>query len=297
MRPLELAILRTILYADVFDFPLDIREIHHFLIHDEGVRLADVERCLVVSDGLRRLVVCGHTYYAMRDRAELIPRRLEIAANAEAMLRRAREYAGWLARLPFVRMVAITGALAAHNPSSDRDDFDYFIVVEPGRVWLTRAFAIALVRWGRLRGIELCPNYVLASDQLRQAKQDLFIAHEIAQMIPVYGREWYHAFREANSWSRVYQPNAAGPLHEQTAIKVGRWANGKQLGEWVFGGVAGQMLENWEYQRKRRRFAGEVSMGGRAEISIHAVKGHFADYGNPVLKAYTERLRAYGLDE
>ena len=42
MQPLEAAILRTVLYADVFNFPMKLEEIHHFLISDDPVSLAEI---------------------------------------------------------------------------------------------------------------------------------------------------------------------------------------------------------------------------------------------------------------
>jgi len=196
-------------------------------------------------------------------------------------------------------MVALTGSLAVRNPKDAVDDLDYFLLVEPGRVWLTRALAIGLVRLGRLRGVEICPNYVLASDQLPQQRQDLFIAHEITQMIPLHGSHWYTAFREANTWADDYQANAHAPLYDETELAVGAWGMLKRVGEWVFGGYVGALLEQAEYTRKEGRFRAKMAdhaAENGAEIDTGRVKGHFADYGTRVLARYTERLAGYGLD-
>jgi hypothetical protein len=44
MMPLETAILRTILYADVFNFPMTIAEIQHFLISEYSTTRAEIEQ-------------------------------------------------------------------------------------------------------------------------------------------------------------------------------------------------------------------------------------------------------------
>ncbi len=62
-------------------------------------------------------------------------------------------------------MIAVTGALAMKN-SGAGDDIDVLIVTAPDRVWLTRAFAIALVYAGKLCGDTLCPNYVISERAL-----------------------------------------------------------------------------------------------------------------------------------
>jgi predicted nucleotidyltransferase len=56
--------------------------------------------------------------------------------------------------LPFVRMVAVTGALAKDNVGQ-RVDIDLLIVAAPGRIWVCRRFLILAVRVARLLGDEL----------------------------------------------------------------------------------------------------------------------------------------------
>jgi len=298
MSPLDHAILRTVLYADVFDFPLTVEEIHHYLIHTETVSVDEVRASLTNSPLLCETLTHAAPYYALHNRATLITLRQKRDTHVERLLTAARTCGTWLARLPFVRMVALTGSLAVRNPRGEVDDLDYFLLVEPGRVWLARAFAIVLVRLGRLRGLEICPNYVLASDQLTQKRQDLFIAREISQMIPLYGVTWYDAFRQANTWADGYQANALGPLYDEVEIRPGRWQLLKHFGEWVLGGGLGARLEQLEYQRKQRRFQAKMAEHADengAEIDTGRVKGHFADYGAHALAQYRQRLAAYGV--
>ena len=104
-----------------------------------------------------------------------------------------------------------------HNAGSVTDDLDFLIVTAPRRVWTTRAAAIVIVRWARLFGVHLCPNYVLAETALAQ-QQDLFMAHEIAQMIPLSGYPLYAAMRDANPWTTHYLPNARTPFYANSEI-------------------------------------------------------------------------------
>jgi hypothetical protein len=298
VHAIEEAILRTILYSDVFDFPLTCEEIHHFVIHYEPISLADIQHALVDSQLLRSALLHQAPYYALCDRPEIIQQRQQRNIYADQLLPSAHRYAAWLARLPFVRMVAITGSLAVQNPDSESVDFDYFIVVEPDHVWVTRALAILLVRMARLYGVELCPNYVLAADQLEQRRKDLFIAREISQMIPVFGPELYACFRDTNTWAEQFQPNASQTFYPLPFIQLSGWSGIKQSAEWLLRTPPGQWLESWEYQRKSKRFTARMeayAAQSSAEIGRDQVKGHFNDYGNPALNAYKQRLSDYGL--
>lgn len=296
METTEAAILRTILYADIFDFPLTLDEIHHFLIADHVVPRSIVERHLCESRTLRSLLVHQAPYYALAERLPIILARMKREAVAQQLYGVVKHYGGWIACLPFVRMVAITGSLAMHNPAGEHDDLDYMVITEPGRVWLTRGLIIGLVRIMRLRGVNICPNYVVASDQLEQKRQDIFIAHEITQMIPIYGLELYQKFRSANSWAQMYQGNAHHPFRREMDFQVPNKGL-KTFVEWLLRGRIGDWLEFWEYRRKQVKFAPRVHKPqASAEIDTHIVKGHFEDYGHPILREYRTRLGRYGIE-
>jgi len=299
MKPIEAAVLRTLLYADVFGFPMTPEEIHHFLIHDAPVGLKQVEEILATSPFIREHVEMDCGFAVCAGRRGLIDQRIEREKASQTLWPLARRYGKWLARLPFVRMVAVTGALAMNNAAGEHDDLDYMLVTAEGRVWLARAFSILLVRAARLRGVIICPNYVLSESALEQNKKDLFIAHEVTQMTPIYGLPLYWVFRDANSWVADHLPNGDGIFRDTAELTLGKLAlRLKDILEAILSGSLGDKFENWEYQRKLRRFAREMETPhSAAQLDEKRVKGHFKDYGHPVLRQYHERLREYGLEE
>lgn len=299
MNRLDTAILRTVLYADVFSFPLTVAEIHFFLIHDHPVSVIEIRSALTTSPALARLLRREGDFIALHGREAFIRERERREMATRQLWPLAEHYGRWLARLPYVRMVAITGALAMRNAAAHDDDLDFFLLTAPGRVWLARACAIVLVRLARLRGVTLCPNYIAAETALEQDHQTLFIAHEVAQMIPVYGLDLYAALRAANPWVAACLPNASGHFHSaQTAVHGRLWHMLKQLAETALNNRLGDALENWEHRRKRSRFAPQARQPhSAARIDEQQVKGHFNDYGHHVMAAYAERLRAFGLDD
>jgi hypothetical protein len=296
MDAIEAAILRTVLYADVFQFPLTTREIHHFLIHDQPVPFARIEQTLAASLALKQVLYQGQGYFVRKGRDDLIAVRAAHDHASTQLLPLSQRYGIWLARLPFVRMVALTGALAMRN-AVENDDLDYLLVTTTGRVWLARAFSIVLVRLVRFRGTEICPNYVLAEDALTQKRRDVFIAHEVTQMVPLYGHELYHTMRAANDWVGEYLPNANGAFYDVPKQPLGNvWASLKRAVEVALGGRLGDLLEQWEYRRKLRRFAPKMQRpNSAAQIDASHVKGHFEDHGSRALREYHARLREFGL--
>jgi hypothetical protein len=177
------------------------------------------------------------------------------------------------------------------------DDLDYLIVTKPGRVWLSRLFAVALVRWVRGCGYTICPNYVVAEDALVQQRRDLFIAHEVTQMVPIFGRQVYDEMRRQNDWSSDYLPNAVNAYYTIDEHSSGMfWMSIKGLAEILLGGVVGDQLEAWEHRRKVRRFHQEKRAdSSEAQLDRSQVKGHFDDFGLKVLNKYYGRLRHFRL--
>ncbi|MBI3762417.1 MAG: hypothetical protein HY260_11230 [Chloroflexi bacterium] len=294
-RAEDVAILRTLLYADVFDYPLTADEVHHFLI---GLPLSRerVKQVLQSSPWLAERTVRVNGYFTAQGRAEVAAKREERERASRALWHDARRYGRWIGHLPFVRMVAVTGALAMNN-SAPGDDIDFLIVTAPGRVWLARALCIAIVRLVGLWGVKVCPNYILAESALAQGQQDLFIAHEVAQMTPLVGHSLYAEMRRANAWSLAYLPNANVPLRaEPDAAPRGAGRRLQRMLEWLWRGELGERLESWERKRKIAKFRRQAQLpSANAVLDESHVKGHFADYRRPALTAYEERLERYGV--
>ncbi len=284
------AILRTLLYSDLFDYPLTPAEAAHYLIGRPSTS-DEVRACLARSCWLADRVIELNGYLALRGREALIARRLERAATSDRLWRRARRLVRVLRLFPFVRMIAITGSLAMQNSPAD-DDIDLLIVTAPDRVWLTRALSIALVYAGKLCGDTLCPNYVISERALALDRHTLFVAHEFAQMVPVYGLTVYDRMRTLNPWVQVILPNATQSPWLQPEEAVGSIGRGlKRALEKLLSGRLGTMLENWEMSRKICKFQQQLGQpNSDALLDRDHVKGHFEDHGGPVMRLYAERL-------
>src|SRR5262249_17206962 len=149
------AVRATVAYADVFDFPLTDDEIHRDLI---GMPAAAQETraatAALIAEGL---VGRASGFVCLPDRGDLADERCRRAEHARRLWPRAQRVGRILGTFPFVRLVAVTGSLAADNPDP-RADLDYLIVAAPGRLWLARAMAVGLVRLARELEISICPN-------------------------------------------------------------------------------------------------------------------------------------------
>ncbi|HJS28485.1 MAG TPA: hypothetical protein VJ768_02615, partial [Anaerolineales bacterium] len=222
----------------------------------------------------------------LAEREEIIETRRRRAGVAADFWQGAVRYGRIIARLPFVRMVAVTGALAMDNVDED-GDIDYLIVTEPGRLWLSRAWCILLVRIAGMVGSRICPNYFLTTQALRDLQRSLYSAHEISQMIPISGRNCYQELRSQNRWVFGYLPNSAGPPRVFEA-ETDQWAGLQKAAEIPQRSRLGNVIESWEMNRKIRKFAGSTNAESR--FTSDQCKGHFELHGEKTLQALHDRL-------
>jgi len=294
--PISQAILRALVYADLFGYPLTLDQVQKYLV---GL-VASKEEIVTALNGdpwLREHVIWAPPYLMLKDSLGGIENRLTRERASKQLWPQALHYASWIASLPFVRMVAITGALAIGNPRDQSDDIDLMLVTDPGRVWLTRLWTVGITRLVKLWGVNLCPNYVLSLNALQLRERSLFTAHEQAQMQPVYGQEVYQKLVAANPWTKDFLPNAFEPENDgRPTVQVHRRL--KKIGERLFGGKLGDALERWEYKRKAPKLSAEArAMGSTAAcFDAERCKGHMHDYGARVSRALAKHLRRLGLD-
>jgi predicted nucleotidyltransferase len=286
-RALRDAVLRTVAYADLFDHPLEPAQVHRWLI---GARATPAEVAAALDDPTLPVERTRGLVHLPGRGGIVATRELRVEASAR-LWADARRWGRVVARLPLVRGVAVTGALAMHN-AEPGSDIDLFVLARPGRVWTCRALVIAVVRLAALRGVRLCPNFVLGTDHLALAQRDLFTAHEIAQMVPIGRSAWLDAFFAANAWTRAILPNA-GPSTGAPAAATGPLV--RAVGA-VLASPVLDPLERWEMRRKIRRLEARARVeGGTVAFSAQECRGHFAAHDVRVLAGFAARAGALGL--
>ena len=203
---LSSAILRVLAYADVFSYPLTVDEILQKL--EVPATRAEVEQALTSDPWLQKRVSWDPPLVALANRREWFQRRQDREPANRYLWQNARHYGRYLAAIPFVRMVAVTGALAVDNAPNRNDDIDYLLVTASNRLWLARFLVVMLVRLVARRGVCICPNYLITVNAIDQFDRSFFTAHELAQMVPLYGIRVYRALVQANTWAKNILPNA-----------------------------------------------------------------------------------------
>jgi len=286
------AILQTVAYADVFDYPLTSAEIHRYLTGRRASR-DDVEQVLEEE----RLLSRAGNWYTLPGREQLATIRRRREQIAARMWAQASGYGRIIASLPFVRMLAVTGSLAMNNVEN-HPDIDYLIVTTSGRLWMVRAMALAVARMAALQGVRLCPNYLVTVQSLVFEEQTLYTAHELTQMIPLYGMDVYMRIDSLNRWKEHFLPNAEGlpPLMDRIPGLPGpdRVPVIKPVLEAALLNPLGARFEQWEMDRKIRKLSREQIASPESRFGEDYCKGHknrHAERTERILRQRLENLR------
>jgi hypothetical protein len=210
------AAFRALLYADCFSYPLTAYDL---LTWGVGARiprrtLRSIVRALLVSG---KVHTDGHFLWVNHNPKIAKKRSIRDVASRQKF-RYASELGKHIGHIPTVRLVTVTGSVAAGN-ASITDDIDFLVVAVPGTVWLTRLCVLFLIECIAHRrhpydsevANAVCLNMFLSADsvELPVYEHDIYSAYELLLMEPVYDKgDTYHLMLKKNAWARKFLPVA-----------------------------------------------------------------------------------------
>jgi len=222
----EQAILTTLLYSDIFSFPLTKEEIWEFLINGKKIAREEFDKGL---SSLKKIIVFKDGFYCLKGREAIILKRLQNASEVEKKMQRALAISEKIFRIPSVLFIGISGGLAVKNVTKD-DDIDLVIIVKKNTLFITRLLILSILESQGVRRSRnqkntsdtICVNLLFDETALDwfATFRDMYTAREIAQMKPLFERDnMYQRFLSANSWIQVFLPNLPGiSLQKQNPI-------------------------------------------------------------------------------
>lgn len=205
-------LLVTIAYSDIFDYPLTLHEVWTWAI-GKPVSLQVVRRSLTKLAGRD---ISDVTLCFLPGRSGLVSLRNQRAKQTNQKYGKVIHLVKWYRLIPTVDLVGITGGVAMGNADKG-DDIDVFFIAKKGTIWISRILVIFMTdlfsqrrHSGELRLKDrICLNMFLSESKLSLDDRQLYTAHEILQMRPLWYRgDTYDRFLQANAWVRDFLPNA-----------------------------------------------------------------------------------------
>ena len=218
MTPRELAIVRSVMYASLFDYPLRIDELHRSLV---GCAATPQEIFVTFerSHALQRLVEYHDGFFFPAGRRDLVRERRQRERRSRAFLTAHRFVLRLICAIPFTRLVALSGSIA-HLNLEPSGDLDLFIVTRGPRVWTVTVAVLLLTKLLRRRRV-VCANFIVSDTRLVLDQQDLFTANQVIHLRPLIGRALVDELCRANPFITELYPNARqrlAPVDEWPAV-------------------------------------------------------------------------------
>ena len=284
MKAIDVAVLKTLAYADIFDQAMSESELRRLLIeHKTKASMAPDVRTV------KGVQSCGDVFF-LSGRSKLLElKQLQSQVRAQK-LKKAGQFL-WIFKLvPWIKLVAVSGSVAGGTPAKD-DDIDLFIITDRNRLWLARLTLILLLNLvGKRRkpsddpakvSDKYCLNMWLTLDDLDEKNHDIYTANEIAHLVPLLNRgATYERYVVANPWIEQLLPNFYNSLSMPGGFEVQK---GWKIVTFI------DNLTNKLQQRVMRSRTNETVTPNRLAFHPH-------DYRKDILKRYRAKLRELKID-
>jgi len=294
MRSAEKAVIKTLVYSDIFEFPLSYDELWRFLISPKPVSKKSLKEILN-RQSQNFSVKNGWHYLFQRD--SLIDIRLQRNKESSKKLTDAKKIVSYLSLVPTIYLIGISGALAMEN-AGDKDDIDLFVITKTNTIWITRFVLILILQvFGvrRNRSTKRAANTVCLNMLIDEAgmaflleKRGLYTAHEIVQLRTLFNRNnTYEKFISANKWVLNFMPNSIDikKLRNEDIKDIKKSLNYLISQLLIIPEFFAKIVQLWYM---KRHITNE-------KITNHMLAFHPLDYKEIVLKKYRKRLKRYGL--
>lgn len=231
---LSKAILITITYFDLFDYPLTLTEVWQWLYRPNGA-LVPLNQVAEELESLRQnqRVVLVKGFYCLPGREQNADRRQERYRWSIEKTRLARREAERLMLMPGVLAVAVSNSLAYRN-SRQSGDIDFLVITKSGAVWqaraLTAGYAALFDKRPRpfFKENKLCLCLFAAESALNLEKYLLPLENNLPDVVRIYwlatlkllvGPEAvWKKFYSANQWVNNFLPNLQFRFNGQPEI-------------------------------------------------------------------------------
>lgn len=276
----ERAVLESVIYASLFDYPLTLEQLHETLV-DEAADSAAIAAWYDGSAFLQARIEWRDGYFFPVGRADLPELRRRREELSRAALDELRAPLRLVLGMPFVRMVAISGSLAHLNAEGDAD-LDLFVITRAGRAWTVMVTVLLLARLFGWRK-RLCLNYVVSERALAVEPRDLFSANQIVHLQPLLGAATYRRFLHANRFvTRFYpnfQPRPVDGVRSRSAIAL------EVLLHYTVGPVVERVCRA-AYGRYLRRTSGTWQSSDQVRLDAECLKLHTSSHRAHVMQRF-----------
>lgn len=296
MTKVEKAILRTLAFFDIFQRPLFLDEIWHFLYQVKASRL----QVLIGLKNLqkKKLIIKKEKYFFLSGSQK----NLADFKRKQQICRERWQKVNWVTKIlqyvPFVKNISVINSLS-FGVSDENSDIDILIIAKKDHLWTARALIILVLeilgqnknRWYQAN--KFCLGFAfdeskLALDHLR-LKGDIYFTFWLAHLESCFDQKIYQKFILANPWIFENLPN-------WRPVKIKGLKDKKSFSEKILSGKWGKRLEGFLATIQIKRiWALPENFGSDFKIVTDDHLMNLHAYDNLYSRKWRKKLEAIGL--
>ena len=132
------ALMAPLIYYDLLERPLTALEVYRYLRADAS-ELSFFSACkeLKTIAAESNFIRANNGLYFLAGRENIIKTRAKRLKLTQLKWKKLKRIGKYLALVPFLRLVGVTGSLTSYN-TKEQSDFDLLIIIKKNRLWLGR---------------------------------------------------------------------------------------------------------------------------------------------------------------
>ncbi len=210
------AIVKTIAFFDMFDYPLTVSEIENWTLKSDNQKSISQQIFFSIID-------FRNGYYFIKNRQNIIFIRENRYKYAKKKYKIAKRISKIFKIFPWIKMIAVCNAIGNYNLRKN-GDIDLFIITSKNRLWLTKFFTTLITiillkrpkQQGSLDDIDkkidankdkICLSFFITEDNLDLRKialkkqNDLYICYWLINLKLIYNKDnTYQKLIRENQW-------------------------------------------------------------------------------------------------
>ncbi len=304
LSELQEAIIRIVIFFDLFAYPLTAYELWRYLSVAADFEEVAVEAKKLAASGL---LASDQGFYFLHGEDRLIEVRKRRYHCTNRKLKIARRAVRLFRLLPTVKFAALSNLIGRHN-LRDGSDIDIFIIAKENRIWITRLFCAGLMKILHQRPTpsqkrdKICLSFYIDSahldlSSLAAGADDYYFHFWLAGLYPLYdAAAYHHQLMAANHWLIQYLPNGDFVVNTQSYRESPRyWLRASSVLKLCrrCSNLFERLARNFQLLIMPESLKSKINLDSRVIIRPGVLKLYLTDRRLEFTRRYQERLRRF----
>lgn len=215
---LKKSIISTIVFFDIFNYPLTLEEVFYFLYLYKSDKKNDLRKIKkILKKDIINSINSKNGFYFLKGREEIIKIREKREVNNIDKIKRAKKISKIFSFIKSIKMIALVNFIPVKN-TRKKSDIDLFIITKKDRIWITRFLCVIILKILKLQPTKknkinkICLTFFITEDNLNlkkiAIKNDIYFYYWLSNIYPIYTKgDIYSRFIKKNRWVKEFLPN------------------------------------------------------------------------------------------